>query len=182
MIIDIIKNILEKYFPLLLHLIYYYKGSRRMTAYWRDINSDFQLLISRHKGDKCLQIGARREKYSDAFVCVDLHDQNDYVDFHYDVHSLEFDDDVFDLVVCNAILEHVIDPRTAIAELGRVLKPGGEIWVEVPFNQPYHPCPHDYWRVTVPGLCEWMKAFKRIDSGVFGNMLYNGVYYYGCKE
>lgn len=100
----------------------------------------FTELISRCGGKKCLQIGARNKKYSPDFVCVDLYDTAPYVDFHYDVHQLSFEDGFFGLVVCNAVLEHVADPRRTIAELGRSLKEGGEIWIEVPFNQLYHPC------------------------------------------
>jgi len=38
---------------------------------------------------------------------------------------LPFESDKFDVVVCVDVLEHVEDPREAIAEISRVLKPGG---------------------------------------------------------
>lgn len=42
-----------------------------------------------------------------------------------DVCALPYDDDVFDLVMTAHVLEHVVDPGAALAEMVRVLKPGG---------------------------------------------------------
>lgn len=40
--------------------------------------------------------------------------------------------DVFDIVTMNHVVEHVHDPRTVLAETYRLLKPGGELWLETP--------------------------------------------------
>ncbi len=42
-----------------------------------------------------------------------------------DVCALPYRDDAFDLVMTAHVLEHVADPRVALAEMVRVLKPGG---------------------------------------------------------
>lgn len=162
-------------------MIYYYKGFRLQKQQWVDVAPLFDEVIACHRGKMCLQIGARKQKYSVDFVCADLYDKAPYVDFHYDITDLGFADGSFDLVVCNAVLEHIEDPQKGVAELHRVLKPGGQIWVEVPMNQPYHPAPYDFWRVTLPGLEVWLRAFRKIKSGCFGNFLYNGVYFHGAK-
>jgi SAM-dependent methyltransferase len=52
---------------------------------------------------------------------------------HENVESLSFPDDSFDLVTSNDVLEHVNLPERAIAEVYRVLKPGGEFLISVPF-------------------------------------------------
>jgi len=46
---------------------------------------------------------------------------------HYDGHHLPFDDQQFDAVISNAVLEHVEDPDAFVAESARVLRPGGVI-------------------------------------------------------
>ncbi|WP_076478828.1 class I SAM-dependent methyltransferase [Williamsia sterculiae] len=46
-----------------------------------------------------------------------------------DAHRLPFPDDSFDAVVCLAALYLIPDPKVVIAELMRVLQPGGEIAV-----------------------------------------------------
>ena len=43
------------------------------------------------------------------------------------LEALPFDDDEFDLVLCSQVIEHVLDPDLALAELGRVLRPGGTL-------------------------------------------------------
>jgi SAM-dependent methyltransferase len=66
--------------------------------------------------------------------------------------SLPFRDETFDAVVFQAVLEHVFDARKALAEIARVLLPGGLLLIEVPFIQGYHAAPADYRRFTVAGL------------------------------
>lgn len=46
--------------------------------------------------------------------------------------ALPFDDDTFDRAVCSEILEHVLHPEAVLAELRRVVKPGGRIVLTVP--------------------------------------------------
>ena len=49
--------------------------------------------------------------------------------------SLPFADATFDLVTCQTVLIHVADPRAAIREMLRVVKPGGQLVVAEPNNQ-----------------------------------------------
>lgn len=49
-----------------------------------------------------------------------------------DITALPYTDDSFDAVICNHVLEHVPDDRTAMRELARVLKPGGWALLLVP--------------------------------------------------
>lgn len=50
--------------------------------------------------------------------------------FESPLENLPFCDDAFDFVYCSHVLEHVLDPQTAIGELMRVGKSG---YIEVPF-------------------------------------------------
>jgi ubiquinone/menaquinone biosynthesis C-methylase UbiE len=51
-----------------------------------------------------------------------------------DLTALPFEDERFDVVFCNHVLEHIADDLTAMRELYRVLKPGGWGIVQVPMK------------------------------------------------
>lgn len=70
------------------------------------------------------------------------------------LESMPFADESFDSVLCNAVLEHVVDVDRSIAELARVVRRGGHVVVAIPFLQPYHASPGDYRRYTADGLAQ----------------------------
>ena len=53
-----------------------------------------------------------------------------------DIHRIPFEDNYFDIVLCNHVLEHVNDDIRAMREICRVLKPGGFSIMQVPFFSP----------------------------------------------
>jgi len=57
-----------------------------------------------------------------------------------DARRLPFADGAFDIVIAAEVLEHIPDDWTAIAELGRVLRPGGVLAVTVPRWWPERVC------------------------------------------
>ena len=57
-----------------------------------------------------------------------------------DVTKLPFADGSFDVVICSEVLEHIEDNQNAVAELVRVLKPGGDLVVTVPRFLPERVC------------------------------------------
>ncbi len=73
-------------------------------------------------------------------------------DIYYDGTRFPFDDNEFDGILCNQVLEHVFEPRDFIAELARVLRPGGILVLSVPFVWPEHEQPCDSQRFTSFGL------------------------------
>lgn len=112
---------------------------------------------------KVLDIGA-----ADRWIARHLPAQVDYVALDYpstgrdlyearphvfaDAAALPFADATFDAVVCLEVLEHVPMPCAVVAEIGRVLKPGGRAWVSMPFLYPVHDAPYDFQRYTEFGL------------------------------
>ena len=46
-----------------------------------------------------------------------------------------FENKYFDWVLCNHVLEHIKDDKSAIKEIFRVLKPGGKAIMQVPLNK-----------------------------------------------
>ena len=69
-----------------------------------------------------------------------------------DVRRLPFATGVFDLAVSQETVEHVDDPFLAVREIVRVVRPGGKVYLQVPFVIGYHPGPEDYWRFTREGV------------------------------
>ena len=51
-----------------------------------------------------------------------------------DITKIPFKDNEFDVVICNHVLEHILDDRVAMKELYRVLKPGGWAILQVPVS------------------------------------------------
>ena len=68
------------------------------------------------------------------YVCSDLVLGNRGAAVQMDITQIDFDDNYFDFILCNHVLEHVIDDRKAMKELCRVLKPRGFAILQVPFN------------------------------------------------
>ena len=66
--------------------------------------------------------------------------------------ALPFADDSFDALLCTSVLEHVDDIERSVAEISRVVRPGGAVLVTAPFLYPTHEAPYDYWRTTHFGL------------------------------
>lgn len=58
--------------------------------------------------------------------------------FCEDASKTSFDDNSFDTVIMNDAMEHVARPEAVLAEMHRILKPGGRLFVNFPpYNHPY---------------------------------------------
>jgi len=83
-----------------------------------------------------------------------------------DIHNLPFEDNSVESIICIAVLEHVEKPWQAIDEMYRVLKPGGYLYIYVPFLYYYHPMKgyyKDYYRFTKNGLKYLLKDFSHLE-------------------
>ncbi len=58
------------------------------------------------------------------------------------------DSQSFDVVLLSDVLEHIPEPAALMAEIRRILKPGGRLLLNVPFAYWIHEAPHDYYRYT----------------------------------
>jgi len=56
------------------------------------------------------------------------------------------------------VLEHLRAPETVLAELSRVLVPGGRLCLTVPFVWPLHEEPYDFFRYTPFALRDMLRA------------------------
>lgn len=93
------------------------------------------------------------------YVGLDLERASE--EFGYDVADVRrfgadgswpVDDGGADVVLSTETLEHVPDPGAFLAEAFRVLRPGGQLVLTVPFAARWHYVPYDYWRFTPSAL------------------------------
>jgi SAM-dependent methyltransferase len=87
------------------------------------------------------------------------------IDFIADAHDIPIMTNYYDLVIIQAVLEHVIDPFKVVEECFRVMKYGGYIYAETPFMQQVHEGPFDFTRFTDSGHRSLFRNFKLISSG-----------------
>ncbi len=83
-----------------------------------------------------------------------------------DAHEIPFADESFDLIIAQAVLEHVLDPFLCVREMHRVLKDKGLIYAETPFMQQVHGGKYDFLRFTHLGHRRMFRNFNEINSGV----------------
>lgn len=77
-----------------------------------------------------------------------------------------FIDGAFQSVFSGAVFEHVTHPFACADEIFRILAPGGEVYIETAFLQPYHAYPHHYFNMTIQGLRTICGAFRELEVGV----------------
>jgi SAM-dependent methyltransferase len=65
-----------------------------------------------------------------------------------DLARLEFEYKCFDTIFCISVLEHIPDIFSACKNLSALLRPGGALFISVPFVFRYHGYPRDFWRFT----------------------------------
>jgi SAM-dependent methyltransferase len=148
-----------------------------------------QLALMRHWVPRIdgpvLEVGSReygstatfREFYSGAeYVGVDM-SEGEGVDVVVDlVHSTgPLAAGHFALAVCCSVLEHVEKPWLFAANLTRLLRPGGLLYLSVPWVWRYHPYPDDYFRFSHRGVRSLFDGFDWVhqvySSNVAGEFL-----------
>ena len=67
------------------------------------------------------------------YITADLY--SPLADVKADITDLPFDDNEFDVIFCNHVLEHIPDDTKAMQELYRVMKPGGFGILQVPLDE-----------------------------------------------
>ncbi|WP_297984554.1 class I SAM-dependent methyltransferase [uncultured Chryseobacterium sp.] len=82
------------------------------------------------------------------------------VDVKADILDLPFEDESFDIVICNHVLEHIEDDRKAMRELYRVMKKGGWGILQVPLKNSLEKTYEDF---TIKDPKERQKHFGQYD-------------------
>lgn len=123
----------------------------------------------KEKGDKkILNIGCGETRYGSNYINLDIALTKE-VDIVADAHYLPFKDKTFDFIFCGAVLEHVKRPFYVVEEIYRVLTPGGELFITIPFLYPFHVSigtKDDYFRVTKEACKELFGKFRIQKIGI----------------
>lgn len=111
----------------------------------------FQETIAMQPGDAlCLSIGGGPKR-----VHPNLFNLNiglfPNVDVVADAYALPYADNSVDAIYCEAVLEHLEYPDKSLAEMTRVLRPGGQVLTVTPFLSMFHGYPNHYQNFTLEG-------------------------------
>ena len=125
--------------------------------------------------DLVVDLGSGTSRYDPRVACVDGGSYSN-VDLVCDLRSLPLADGAVDGIISVAVLEHVTDPSAHVAEMRRVLAPGGRVICYLPFMAPFHASPHDYQRLTHAGLELLFQDFEvlsvRVGAGPTSSLLW----------
>jgi SAM-dependent methyltransferase len=132
-------------------------------------------------GQLVLDAGAGRAPYRELFAHA-RYETADFLavkgkkyvepDYVCDLAQIPVDDARFDHVLLTQVLEHIPEPARVLAELHRVMAPGGRLWLTAPLFYAEHEKPYDFFRYTQFGMrhllegagfeveeVEWMEGY-----------------------
>ncbi|PHR21361.1 MAG: SAM-dependent methyltransferase [Fluviicola sp.] len=105
---------------------------RLMWLYLKN-HSDFftakDLKVLHIAPEQCFHKGFKAQENLD-YLTGDL--VSPIADMHFDLHSIPLEDNRFEVIFCNHVMEHVDDAIKCMSELYRVMKPGGWGIMQVP--------------------------------------------------
>ncbi len=120
-------------------------------------------------------VGGRFQKgmkqFESLFVACDYKTLDVSADYNPDVvgdiHAIPLPDASVDAIICRSVLEHVERPWDACKEMHRILKPGGQVFIQVPSVYPYHArtghgAYPDYWRFFESSLRLMLQHFSQV--------------------
>lgn len=96
-------------------------------------------------------------KHADEYIGLDIEQSGhahllEQIDVYYDGKTIPFDKNHFDAVFSSEVFEHVFNIEEVLAEIHRVLKPGGRLLITCPFAWPEHEVPYDFARYSSFGI------------------------------
>ena len=98
------------------------------------------------------------EKYDGLEIITEEYGDLKEAEFFYDGKTFPFENNSYDNILCNEVLEHVFNPDEFLCEIHRVLKSDGKLLLTVPFVWFEHEPPYDYGRYSSYGLKYLLEA------------------------
>lgn len=131
-------------------------------------------IIKEYVNGKVLDVGADDSPYKQFMsfkkhFILDIKDKPN-VDYVQDIHHTTFPNNHFDTIVATEVLEHLHNPRQAVKEIHRILKPNSFFIGSVPFIHQVHGAPYDFFRFTSYGLNEVFDCFDTISVSPYGSL------------
>jgi uncharacterized protein YbaR (Trm112 family) len=129
---------------------------------------ELKVFLNGHRNGTVLNIGSLSKNLRNLHPNIVNLDLARYpsVDIVADAHALPFRDGSIDVILFKNVLEHIRTPAVVMAEIKRVLKDRGILYIKLPFLQPYHAVPDDYQRYTVSGMKELLKEYRELGFGI----------------
>ncbi|WP_433614332.1 class I SAM-dependent methyltransferase [Dactylosporangium sp. CA-139114] len=163
---ELVKTRFHKLYPAAIKVLSPVQDRRLITPFLNSFDLDRSLVAD---------FGCGTHRRDERVICMDGGAYGN-VDIVTDLRRLPLADDSLAGGISIAVLEHVPDPAAHIAEMRRVLRPGGRMLVFVPFMQPFHASPYDFQRYTEVGLREQFGAFEvlsvKVGAGPTSGMLW----------
>lgn len=118
-------------------------------------------------GSRVLDVGAGTGRYRGLFSHCDYR-THDFarepgtighytpLDYESDITAIAVPDGSFDVILCTEVLEHVPEPALAVAEMARILRPGGKLLLTAPLGSFLHQEPFHFYGGYTP---HWYERF-----------------------
>ena len=93
------------------------------------------------------------------------YDKDIIPDIRWDGKTMPVQNEFYDSAIATEVLEHCANPEIVLKEIYRILKPGGMLFLTVPFLWNLHEVPHDEYRYTPFSLERHLQnsGFRDID-------------------
>lgn len=130
----------------------------------------------RYTNLRVLDVGGRIQPYRPLlgsrvaqYVALDLA-SSPLVNVRGNARDLPFPENTFDLVFCTQVLEYLPEPRTAAAEIHRVLKPDG---ISLLSFAAFYPRAGDeeHWRFLPGGIRHVLQSFRQVEIVAEGSSI-----------
>jgi SAM-dependent methyltransferase len=119
--------------------------------------------------------GSTYERYfpNATFLTLDLADKNHPRHRQVDLMAVPSDVGQYDLVLAMSVIEHIDRPWKAAPGITSLVKPGGHLYIAMPFFYPVHEGPYfgDHWRATPSAMTFLFEELSEVRADYYPSSL-----------